>query len=62
MSTEDSTNPLPPKDPPSLAHELAVRLVDSSELFRGQREVWIRHGAETYRIRITRNDKLILQK
>ena len=36
--------------------------VDSARLLRGQREVLIRHGNETYRLRHTRNDKLILTK
>lgn len=36
--------------------------VDSTRLLRGQREVLIRHGNETYRLRHTRNDKLILTK
>jgi hemin uptake protein HemP len=37
-------------------------LVDSDELLRGGREVLIRHGGEVYRLRHTRNDKLILTK
>ena len=36
--------------------------VDSGRLLQGQREVLIRHGNETYRLRHTRNDKLILTK
>lgn len=36
--------------------------LDSSTLLRGTREVLIRHGGETYRLRHTRNDKLILTK
>ncbi|KGM57415.1 hypothetical protein N799_08235 [Lysobacter arseniciresistens ZS79] len=35
---------------------------DSATLLRGTREVLIRHGGETYRLRHTRNDKLILTK
>ena len=34
----------------------------SEELFRDQREVLIRHGEEVYRLRITRQGKLILNK
>ena len=34
----------------------------SEELFRDQREVLIRHGEELYRLRITRQGKLILNK
>nr|WP_202844227.1 hemin uptake protein HemP [Luteimonas saliphila] len=36
--------------------------VDSLRLLQGQRELRIRHGNEYYRLRHTRNDKLILTK
>lgn len=36
--------------------------VSSTELFRGARELVIRHGGEEYRLRITRAGKLILTK
>jgi len=36
--------------------------IDSRRLLRGQRELYIRHGDECYRLRHTRNDKLILTK
>ncbi len=36
--------------------------IDSLRLLQGQREVRIRHGNEYYRLRHTRNDKLILTK
>jgi hemin uptake protein HemP len=36
--------------------------LSSRELLRGQREVVIRHGDQVYRLRHTRNDKLILTK
>jgi hemin uptake protein HemP len=32
------------------------------ELFRGSREIWIEHDGKYYRLRITRRNKLILQK
>ena len=35
---------------------------DSRDLMRGTREVLIRHGGQVYRLRHTRNDKLILVK
>ena len=35
---------------------------DSAQLLRGERELYIRHGNELYRLRHTRNDKLILTK
>jgi hemin uptake protein HemP len=34
----------------------------SEELLAGKSEVLIRHGDEIYRLRLTRNGKLILQK
>jgi hemin uptake protein HemP len=36
--------------------------VSSADLFRGGRELVIRHGTEEYRLRITRAGKLILTK
>ena len=36
--------------------------IDSQELFQGERELRIRHGAETYRLRLTGLNKLILTK
>jgi hemin uptake protein HemP len=38
------------------------RSVASAELFDGGSELLIRHGAEEYRLRITRQGKLILTK
>lgn len=39
-----------------------TREVDSCELLRGESELLIRHGDELYRLKLTRNGKLILQK
>jgi len=39
----------------------AVELT-SEKLLRGRREVLIRHGADQYRLRLTRMNKLILTK
>ncbi|MDO4710192.1 hypothetical protein CO610_08845 [Lysobacteraceae bacterium NML95-0200] len=36
--------------------------IDSMALLQGEREIVIRHGNECYRLRHTRNDKLILTK
>ncbi len=44
------------------AHDTHHGEVDSVLLLHGQREVLIRHGSEVYRLRHTRNDKLILTK
>lgn len=43
----------PPADPPRY---------DSQELFQGSRVVVINHAGETYRMLVTRNNRLILQK
>ena len=39
-----------------------VSSVDSVTLMKGRRELIIRHGADTYRLRITASNKLILTK
>ncbi|MGD9881239.1 hemin uptake protein HemP [Reyranella sp.] len=36
--------------------------MESAELMRGGRELLIRHGQSTYRLRVTMSDKLILTK
>ncbi|MGB0133578.1 hemin uptake protein HemP [Dokdonella sp.] len=36
--------------------------VDSSSLLQGGRELLIAHAGQEYRLRLTRNDKLILTK
>jgi len=38
------------------------RVVDSRALFAGEHEIGIVHAGETYRLRITRQGKLILNK
>ncbi|MGF1582685.1 MAG: hemin uptake protein HemP [Gemmataceae bacterium] len=38
------------------------KTISSSQLFDGEREVHIEHDGEVYRLRITRRNKLILQK
>ncbi len=50
-------------DPCRMCRGLAgARVVHSDELLQGQREVFIVHGGQLYRLLRTRNDKLILQK
>ena len=46
----------------SIAHAASSQEVDSDRLLQGRREVLIKHGNEYYRLRHTRNDKLILTK
>ncbi|HEY3065349.1 MAG TPA: hemin uptake protein HemP [Methylomirabilota bacterium] len=50
------------RTPPPTAEPSERRAVDSLDLFRGGREIVIRHGSDEYRLRITRSDKLILTK
>jgi hemin uptake protein HemP len=38
------------------------RTLRADELFRGGHEIWIEHSGVRYRLRITRRNKLILQK
>lgn len=48
-----SNSPVPPAP---------CREFTSGALLAGEREILIRHGGECYRLRHTRNDKLILTK
>jgi hemin uptake protein HemP len=41
---------------------IAEHKIDSRDLFIGTREVIIHHGIETYRLRLTGQNKLILTK
>jgi hemin uptake protein HemP len=38
------------------------RIIDATELFQQAREIWIDHSGVRYRLRVTRRNKLILQK
>jgi len=51
-------------DPAAAARRIDLRdnRIDSSELFAGSREIVIAHGRETYRLRLTAQNKLILTK
>jgi hemin uptake protein HemP len=52
--------PEPPPEPPQEPELPSV--VPAEELFQGRREIVIEHEGERYRLRITRRNKLILQK
>jgi len=54
--------PVPPAPSTPAASALTLPCLDSHALLAGAREVLIRHGDELYRLRHTRNDKLILVK
>lgn len=51
----------PASDVPALGATLLPEIT-SEQLLQGSREVRIRHGEEIYRLRLTKNDKLILHK
>jgi hemin uptake protein HemP len=61
--------PEPPADDNSNFHEQTPpqandppRIIHAEDLFAGRREVWIQHGDQRYRLRITAAGKLILTK
>ncbi len=43
-------------------NEQQIPLIDSSQLFGKSNEIMIRHEGAIYRLRITRNGKLIMNK
>jgi len=47
---------------PAAAKVRAATVVNCDEIFKGAREVKLLHGREEYRLRITKNQKLILTK
>lgn len=53
------THPSPPADTHSAS---TLRVLRSEDLFLGSHEILIDHDGEQYRLRLTRNGKLILQK
>jgi hemin uptake protein HemP len=55
MSQQPTETPPETRDPPPPS-------IPSSDLLRGARELLILHQGETYRLRLTSNDKLILTK
>jgi hemin uptake protein HemP len=52
--TQKPASPPPTQEPPIV--------LDADQLFAGRREVVIEHQGVRYRLRITRRNKLILQK
>lgn len=45
-----------------VSSDASLPVLDSTALLCASREVLIRHGSETYRLRLTRHDRLILTK
>ncbi len=64
MPADTLTRPVLPESDatPPEAPIAAVPEFESRQLLQGSREVLIRHGGECYRLRHTRNGKLILTK
>jgi hemin uptake protein HemP len=68
MSKTSQENDRNPKDRETTisvaARTIAVQgnTLDSKDLFSGGREIIIMHGAESYRLRLTSQNKLILTK
>jgi hemin uptake protein HemP len=54
--------PSDPKPEPRTDVPPDTLVVKSEDIFRGTREVCIEHAGERYRLRITRRNKLLLQK
>lgn len=46
----------------SAAFQEKTRFIDSKDLLGGQKEAWIRHGEAVYRLLVTKQGKLILNK
>jgi hemin uptake protein HemP len=61
---EYPSDSLKPGDVGARRRQIQVRdgEIDSQELFQREREVKIRHGDQTYRLRLTGLNKLILTK
>lgn len=53
-----SSAPSRPEHGPSIA----AATIEASQLFHGRQEITIRHNGAYYRLRITKNGKLILTK
>ena len=62
MNDHESDQPILKQPAPESVPPSTLREFDSSSLLRGEREVLIHHAGEVYRLRLTKNDKLILQK
>ncbi len=58
---EESSNTAGDAERPRAKHERPL-ILRSVELLQGRREVWIEHGKEMYRLRLTNAGKLYLTK
>ena len=62
VMTEDAGKSEDPLEEHPVGSPSKVRIIRSVDLLQGEREVCIDHEGEIYRLRLTRNQKLILQK
>ena len=62
MNDLEPANPMSERSASELAAPSTLREINSSNLLQGEKEVLIHHGGEVYRLRLTKNGKLILQK
>jgi hemin uptake protein HemP len=62
MTAANQPEPAKIDQPAEQASDDLPKVVSTQELFAGQREICIEHDGEKYRLRITRRNKLILQK
>jgi hemin uptake protein HemP len=58
----DHPKPLPPESQETEESSKEPRVIDADAIFQGAREVWLELDGVRYRLRITRRNKLILQK
>lgn len=61
-AVQESKESAPPAPTPPRPPQAGVSVIDSAALFGGASEVRVRHGGDEYRLRITRQGKLILTK
>jgi hemin uptake protein HemP len=63
-SHEDTMQGVPPRGPADGDRSIAMHgnRIDSRNLFSSGREITIAHGEDTYRLRLTSQNKLILTK
>ncbi len=60
MSSKSTTHL--PAAPPAETTTTDADSISSQDLFQGRQEICIKHAGQTYRLRITRQGKLILTK
>ncbi len=62
FAMKEKIKPSPTSGEPSPTRKTTENRYDSQALFAGQQEILIEHAGNAYRLRITRQDKLILTK